>query len=99
MPRYVVLAQFTDQGLRTIRELPQRAKDNMQRAQAGGLTVTAAYVTEGEYDQVIIFEAPTEELGLAAIINLLGQGNVRTRTLRAYTPEEFGQALAQAPQG
>ena len=58
MPTFVVLAQFTDQGLRNMREFPQRARNNQQLAQAAGLTIKAAYVTEGEYDQVLIFEAP-----------------------------------------
>lgn len=95
MPTYVVLAQFTDQGLRNIHEYPQRARENLQRAQAGGITVKAAYVTEGEYDQVLIFEAPDEETGLAALIGLMGQGNIRTRTLRAHTPEEIERVLSR----
>ena len=97
MPTFVVLAQFTDQGLRTIREFPQRAKENLERAQAGGISIKGAYLTEGEYDQVLIFEAPDEQLGVAAIVALIGQGNVRTRTLRAYTLEEFAQAVARIP--
>jgi uncharacterized protein with GYD domain len=97
MPTYVVLAQFTDQGLRNIRDFPQRARENLQRAQGGGITIKAAYVTEGEYDQVIIFEAPDEQLGVASIVALIGQGNVRTKTLRAYSVEEFAQAIARIP--
>ena len=97
MPTYVVLAQFTDQGLRSIREFPQRAEENLERAEAGGISIKAAYVTEGEYDQVIIFEAPDEMLGVASIVALIGQGNVRTKTLRAYTTDEFAQAIARIP--
>ena len=95
MPTYIVLAQFTDQGLRNIRELPQRAQQNRQRAEAGGLTLKGAYVTEGEYDQVLIFDAPDEETGLAAILGLIGQGNVRTRTLRAHSIDEISRALSR----
>ena len=97
MPTYIVLAQFTDQGLRNLREFPQRAQENMQRAQSGGITVRGAYVTEGEYDQVIIFDAPDEETGLTAILGLIGQGNVRTRTLRAHTADEISRALSRLP--
>ncbi len=97
MATFVVLAQFTDQGLRNLRELPQRARSNQQQAQAAGLTIKAAYITEGEYDQVIIFEAPDEKIGVAGLLALLGQGNIRTRTLRAHSIEEFEQILAQVP--
>ena len=98
MPTYIVLAQFTDQGLRNMREFPQRAQENMQRAQGAGITVRGAYVTEGEFDQVLIFDAPDEEVGLSAILGLIGQGNVRTRTLRAHTTDEIGRALSRVPQ-
>jgi uncharacterized protein with GYD domain len=94
---FVVLAQFTEQGLRNIREFPQRARNNQQQAQSAGLTIKAAYVTEGEYDQVIIFDAPDEKVGVAGLVALLGQGNIRTRTMRAHSVEEFEQILAQIP--
>lgn len=97
MATFVVLAQFTDQGLRNLREFPQRARANQQQAQAAGMSIKAAYVTEGEYDQVIIFEAPDEAAGVAGLLALIGQGNVRTRTLRAHTIEEFEQILSRVP--
>jgi|SRR5579864_3715801 len=97
MPTFVVLAQFTDQGFRNLRELPRRARDNQKMAQAAGLTIKAAYVTEGEYDQVIIFDAPDEQIGVAGLLALLGQGNIRTRTLRGHSIEEFEQILGKVP--
>jgi uncharacterized protein with GYD domain len=97
MPTFILLCQFTDQGLRNLRQLPERARQNQERARAAGITLKDAFVTEGEYDQVIIFEAPNEEIGLAAILELTEQGNVRTRTLRAHTLDEIGRALSRVP--
>jgi uncharacterized protein with GYD domain len=94
MPTYVVLAQFTDQGLRDLGNFVSRARENQARLQAANLKITGPYLTMGEYDQVAIIEAPDELTALRALVGILGQGNIRTRTLHAYTLDEAAQALS-----
>ena len=94
MPTYVVLAQFTDQGLRDLGNFVTRARENLARTQQAGLKNTGPYLTMGEYDQVAIIESPDELTALRALVGILGQGNIRTRTLHAYTLDEVAQALS-----
>ena len=88
MPHYIVLANFTDEGARNIKEFPKQMEAANQRAQAAGLKVTR-YFTMGQYDIVILVEAPNDEAVARTALAIGTQGHVRTTTLRAFTEAEF----------
>jgi uncharacterized protein with GYD domain len=90
-----VLAQFTDQGLHDVPNMVERVRRNQAGAAAAGVKVTG-YVTMGEYDEVIIIEA-SDEQALAGVLSLATQGNLRTKTLRAFTVDELESALKLLP--
>ena len=97
MATYVVLGQFTDQGIRTIKNSPQRAGQVAEMAKGFGCEMKDVYWTLGQYDIVALIEAPDEQ-SLSAFGFALGSaGNVRTQTLRAFTKSELGAILGKLP--
>lgn len=50
----------------------------------------------GQYDGVLITEAPNDEAMAAGALGAGAMGYIRTETLRAFTEEEF-KKLVQAP--
>jgi uncharacterized protein with GYD domain len=92
MPTYIVLAKYTDQGIRTVREGPQRREAARQRIERLGGRMLSVYTTQGRYDLVLTLEFPDEAAATAFLLETGEQGNLRTETLRALTPEEMDQA-------
>jgi uncharacterized protein with GYD domain len=97
MARYVTLYQFTDQGIRSVKDSPSRLKAAIKRGEGMGMKVLASYYTEGPYDLVIISEAADEKTATAFAIATAAQGNVRSTTMRAHTADEFEAILKMMP--
>jgi uncharacterized protein with GYD domain len=93
LPRYVVLVNWTEQGIRNVKETLQRTDSGGEIAEKHGLTLEQAYWTVGPYDMVTIFEAPDDEALSAHLLEIGSLGNVRTTTLRAYNEEEMSGIL------
>ena len=70
----------------------------LRRAEQQGVTVLAAFWTQGRYDLVAIAEHPTDAAAVAAVVPALAGGNVRTETLRAFSPEEMVRIVQQGQQ-
>jgi uncharacterized protein with GYD domain len=95
MANYIVLANFTDQGIRAVKDTTKRADAVRQAATRFGVTAKEFYWTLGSYDVVAIFDAP-DEMSMTALGLALGsQGFVRTQTLRAFTRDETNSLLAK----
>jgi uncharacterized protein with GYD domain len=86
---YLVLLTFTDQGVARLKDSPQRAAAWKEKAEAAGIKVQTQIWLAGAYDGALVLEAASEEKVLAAIADLAAQGNVRTRSLRAFDAAEF----------
>jgi len=84
MATYIVLTQFTDQGIRSVKDSPKRAAAFKEAAKKAGVTVKAFYWTLGRYDMVSILEAPDAETVTAVCLSVGKLGNVRTETLAAF---------------
>jgi uncharacterized protein with GYD domain len=93
MPRYVVLVNWTDQGVRNVKQTIKRTDSGGEIAQKHGLKLEQAYWTVGPYDMVTIFDAPDDEALSAHLLEIGSLGNVRTTTLRAYDEEEMSGIL------
>jgi uncharacterized protein with GYD domain len=93
MPRYVVLVNWTDQGIRNVKQTQERTDHGGEIAEKHGLKLEQAYWTVGAYDMVTVFEAPDEEALSAHLLEIGSMGNVRTTTLRAYDEEEMSGIL------
>ena len=97
MARYVTLYQFTDQGIRSVKDSPSRLKAGIEKAKSMGMKVLGAYYTEGPYDLVIISEASDEKTATAFALSNAMQGNVRSTTLRAWDVPEFEEIVKKMP--
>ncbi len=97
MATYVVLINFTDQGIRTVKQIPKRRKAGIAVAEKLGIKVKDAYWTVGAYDAVLVADAPNEEAITAFALGIGTQGNVRTQTLRAFSTDEMNNILAKIP--
>ena len=97
MAMYVTLYNFTDQGIRAVKESPARLKAGIEAAEAVGMKVLGAYYTQGPYDLVIISEASNEDAAAAFALGTAAQGNVRSVTMRAWSPEAFAGLVSQIP--
>ena len=93
MPTYIVLGQFTDQGIRNVKETTKRAQALKDMAKKFGATVNAVYWTLGQYDIATIVDAPDDTSVNALLLSVGALGNVRTQTLRAFSADEMGQIL------
>ena len=93
MPQYIILAKFTDQGVRGTKESPKRADDFAAMAKKAGGTVTQLYWTLGSYDVVAIVDAPDVEKINALGLSVVKLGNVRTETLRSFDKAEMAAIL------
>jgi uncharacterized protein with GYD domain len=94
MPVYVTLLNWTDQGIRNVREAVQRVDSGAQVAeQKYGVRLKEIYWTVGPYDYVVLWEAPDEQSMSAFMLELGSLGNVRSTTLRAYDRDEVGGIL------
>ncbi|ANM29485.1 GYD family protein [Acidobacteria bacterium Mor1] len=94
MTTFIALLDYTDQGIREIRDSPQRADRFNQLAEQAGARVVAQYWTIGSHDGVLVLEAPTDEIAASVLLALGASGNVRTTTLRAFEWAD-AQALIQ----
>ncbi len=96
MATYIAVINFTDQGIRAVKESPMRLAGATKLAETLGVTVKQAYWTFGQYDMVVIFEGPEE--AIAALMYKVGSlGNVRSTSLRAFSAEEMQRIIAKIP--
>ncbi len=94
MANYVVLANWTDQGIRTVSETTQRATQVTQMVESlGGRMVTLLW-TLGRYDLVGILEAPDDETAATIGVRAGLGGSTRTEILRAFDADEMKGILA-----
>jgi uncharacterized protein with GYD domain len=95
MAKYVSLLQFTDQGIRSVKDTVQRAAAATAEAEKMGAKITQAFWTMGAYDLVLLVDAPDEETVSAFSLKLGSLGNVKSETMRAFGREEMENILAK----
>jgi uncharacterized protein with GYD domain len=93
MATFIVLASFTDQGIRNVKETIGRAEAFKEMARKSSVTVKDLYWTLGSHDVVAICEAPDDESATALSLSVCSRGNVRSEKLRAFSFEEMTRIL------
>jgi uncharacterized protein with GYD domain len=93
MASYVVLANWTEQGIKSFQDSPARVDAFNEQMSSMGVSIKDVYWTIGPYDMVALMEAGDDEALTAALLMADSLGNIRTTTLRAFTRSEF-EALA-----
>lgn len=97
MPTYITLYKWTEQGIKNVKASPERVAASIKAAEAAGVKVLGAYMTQGEYDLVGISECADELTAVAAVLAQGAQGFVRTTTMRAFTVAEFAEIVKKIP--
>jgi uncharacterized protein with GYD domain len=95
MATFVVLAAFTDQGIRSVKETIGRAEAFKEMAKKSGIAVKDLYWTLGQYDVIAVCEAPDDETATAFSLSVSSRGNVRSQTLRAFSFDEMKMILGK----
>jgi len=95
MPTYIALCNFTEQGIRTVKDTTKRAEAVKEAAKKRGVSMTHIFWTMGNYDLVTIIEAADDQSATAFALAVGMAGNIRTQTLRAHTKEEMDGILAK----
>src|SRR3954447_21792553 len=97
MAQYVALLNFTEQGVKALKDGVQMRKRAEDAVVAAGGRVIWQGLTMGQYDVVAIVELPGDEQALAVAIGQAMGGMVRSQTLKAFTAEEVDAVVARMP--
>ncbi len=89
MATYVVLCNLTDQGARTMHDLPARLENARATFRQHGAELKQIFFAMGVYDYVVIAEAPDDETMSRVSMSVSSQGNVRTSSFRVFTEQEL----------
>ena len=97
MASYIMLANYTSLGIRNINSTTQRARDFKNETEKVGIKVKDIYWTLGQFDIVLIAEAPDDETMTAMVLALGRLGNVTTQTMRAFPTEAMENIIGKLP--
>jgi uncharacterized protein with GYD domain len=93
MPKYIILLNWTDQGIKNVKESVNRAKSFESAIEKAGGKSTGIYYTLGNHDIVALVEAPTDEAIASVLYSTGSLGNVRTETLKAFSMSEAANII------
>ena len=97
MSLYVSLLNFTDQGISKIRNSPERLDRVKAELQEMGGDFKHFLLTMGQYDAVLIYEAPDDAISARFQLLLGAKGNVRSKTMKAFPEEAYRRIIASLP--
>ncbi len=97
MATYIMLVDFTDQGIRHIKESPDRLNDAKELAKSLGGSFMNVYLTLGAHDFVATLDLPDDAAAAKFALALGTIGRVRTTTLKAFSEEEFKSFITELP--
>ncbi len=97
MSTYIMLINYTDQGIRNIKDSPKRADAARELARTCGAEMKDLYLTMGGYDLVVTVDAPNDDTMAKFALAVGSAGNVRSTTLKAFTEEEYRGIIEALP--
>ncbi len=97
MATYIILINYTEQGIRNIKDSPSRLDAARQVMKDLGGELKDTYLTIGAHDLVAVVEAPSDEVLAKFALAVGSKGNIRTTTLRAFTEPEYRGIIQSLP--
>jgi len=97
MNTYIIMVHYTQQGARNIKQAPTRLDAAKKLFESMGAEIKQWYLTFGQYDALMIAEAPDAETIAKLTLTLCSLGNVRTETVRAFDEEEYRAVIEALP--
>jgi len=93
MAKYIALINWTEQGIKNVKDAPKRVDGVRALAKKNGCEMQELYMTVGIYDMVSIIEAPNDEAAAKLLLTIGSAGNVRTTTLKAFPEDAFRKII------
>src|SRR5262245_20915134 len=97
MPTYISFFHLTQKGVENVRMGPERVAAAKRAFRAAGVEIKAFYLVLGQYDAVVICDAPDDARLAKAILSLVSLGYVRSETMRAFTEDEYRELITSLP--
>ena len=97
MPTFILSLNWTDQGIRNVKDAPKRAQAARDLAKKVGVDIKEVYLTTGANDLLLILDAPDGNNVTKFALAMGSQGNVRTSTARAWSESEFQKLISELP--
>jgi uncharacterized protein with GYD domain len=97
MATYISLLRFTHQGLEKIKESPSRLDAARKLYEGQGAKLREFYLVTGQYDAVVVVDAPDDATVAKVALALGSRGNVRTETMRAFPEQEYRTIIGALP--
>jgi len=97
MPTFVGMLSWTDQGARTVKDMPKRIQAARERAKKLGVDIKHVFLTTGEFDILVIAEAKDGDDIAKMSMAGAAEGNVRSHTIRAWTEPEIAKLISELP--
>jgi uncharacterized protein with GYD domain len=97
MLTFMLSLNWTDQGIRGVKDAPKRAQAARDLAKKMGVEIKQVYLTSGESDLVIFLDTESGDNVAKFALALGSLGNVRSRTARAWPEAEFVKMVAELP--
>jgi len=94
MPAYIILSNWTDKGVQGIKDSPKRFDAAKKALKDMGGDIKTVYLTMGDYDLVVVCEAPDDAVMARFLMQLGMLGNVRTKTLKAFPEASYREIIA-----
>lgn len=89
MAKYILLVDWTEQGVRGVRESPARLDAARKTAATVGARIEQMFMVMGDHDMVLIVEAPNDAAVATFVLRVAEGGNIRTTTLKAFTEDQY----------
>jgi len=97
VPTYVTLTNWTEQGIKNVKDTVKRFEAAKQAGAAEGVILKEVFYLMGGYDALLIVEAPDDAAVSRVTLAAGMQGNVRTVTMRAFTKDEMAALVGRLP--
>jgi len=97
MATYIMLVKYTQKGIENVKQSPARLDAAKKAFKTLGAEIKEFYLVVGQYDIVLLVEAPNDETLAKCALDLASKGSVTTQTLRAFKEEEYRKILAALP--
>jgi len=94
MTTYFLLCNFTDQGARTLKDVPKRRAAARELAKGLGVEIKAGHLALGKYDLILEIHAPSDEAIAKFVLAMASKGNIRTHTVRVFSEAEADKMYA-----
>ncbi len=97
MPTFICSLGWTEQGIKAVKDAPKRAKAARELAKKLGVDIKQVYMTSGDDDLLVIIETEKGDNVAKFALALSSQGNVRTKTVRAWSEAEMTKLISELP--